>query len=72
MNENILSAHINVVPRPVTQEDIDRDINYYKAQKVAHAMLELGLISLSEFDKLTQLNRDTFSPFLVEIMPKIR
>lgn len=72
MNENILSAHINVVPRPVTQEDIDRDINYYKAQKVAYAMLELGLISLSEFDKLTQLNRDTFSPFLVEIMPKIR
>ena len=54
-----------------TQEEIDRDIQYYQAQKVAEEMLERGLISLEEFNKLTQINRDTFSPYLVEIMPKI-
>ncbi len=63
---------INVAPKPITQEEIDRDINYYKAQKVAKNMLSLGLISLSEFNKLTQLNRETFLPYLVEIMPEIR
>lgn len=54
-----------------TQEEIDRDIQYYPAQKVAEEMLKRGLISLAEFNKLTQINRDTFSPYLVEIMPKI-
>lgn len=72
MNEKVPSSLIDVAPKPVTREEIERDINYYKAQKVAERMLELGLISLSEFNKLTQINRDTFSPFLVEIMPEIR
>lgn len=72
MKENIMAEHISVTVKTTTQEDIDRDINYYKAQKVAEKMLTLGLISLSEFNKLTQINRDTFSPYLVEIMPEIR
>ncbi len=72
MNENIPSANMDVAPKSIAQEEIERDINFYKAQKVTDRMLELGLISLSEFNKLTQINRDTFSPFLVEIMPEIR
>jgi len=72
MNEKLPSAHMDVAPKPITQEEMERDINFYKAQKVAERMLELRLISLSEFNKLTQINRDTFSPFLVEIMPEIR
>jgi hypothetical protein len=72
MNEINITDHISVTVKPTTQEDIDRDINYHKAQKVTEKMLSLGLISLSEFNKLTQINRKTFSPFLVEIMPEIR
>ena len=72
MNEINVADHISVTVKPTTQEEIDRDINYYKAQKVAENMLSLGLISLSEFNKLTRINRQTFSPFLVEIMPEIR
>ena len=72
MNENIPSAHMNAAPKLSAQEEIERDINFYKAQKVTDRMLELGLISLSEFNTLPQINRDTFSPFLVEIMPEIR
>lgn len=72
MNEKLPSSHMNIAPKPIAQEEIERDINFYKAQKVTDRMLELGLISLSEFNKLTQINRDTFSPFLVEIMPEIR
>lgn len=72
MNEINITDHISVTVKPTTQKDIDSDINYHKAQKVAEKMLSLGLISLSEFNKLTQINRQTFSPFLVEIMPEIR
>ena len=41
------------------------------AQIASEALLSAGLISMVEFNKLTQLNRDTFSPMLAEIMPKI-
>lgn len=72
MDEKMIATHINLAPKPISQDEIDRDVNYYMAQKTAHVMLELGLISLDEFNKLTQINRDTFSPFLAEIMPEIR
>ncbi len=72
MNEKLPSSHIDIDPKPIAQEQIERDFNFYRAQKVTDRMLELGLISLSEFNKLTKINRDTFSPFLVEIMPEIR
>ena len=57
--------------KPYCNKDIQQDYDYFMAQKVAEKMLSDGLISLSEFNKLTQINRDTFSPFLAEIMPKI-
>lgn len=51
--------------------ELQKDYQYYLAQKAADELLANGLISLYEFNKLTQINRDTFSPDLVEIMPKI-
>lgn len=54
-----------------TEEQFQRDVDYYRAQTIAKTMLDAGLISLSQFDKLTALNRKSFSPFLAEIMPKM-
>ena len=54
-----------------TQEEVQRDYDYFMAQKAAELLLENKLISLSEFDKLTELNRKTFYPYLAELMPKI-
>jgi len=34
-------------------------------------MLDDGLISVAEFNKLTAINRETFSPLFAEIMPEI-
>lgn len=39
------------------------------AQKIAKAMLDKGMISIDEFNKISEKNRETFSPYLVEIMP---
>lgn len=69
-NNSILET-IKLGSKELSQSEIQRDFNFYKAQEVIAEMLELGLISLLEFNKLSQLNRETFSPLLVEIMPKI-
>lgn len=73
MQDNITtSIPASAASKPIQQSNIEQDYNFFQAQKVAENMLELGLISLSEFNKLSQKNRDTFSPFWVEIMPEIR
>ena len=59
----------NYEKAPVSQEQLQREVDYVKAQQILTSMLEKGLITLSEFDKITVLNRKTFSPLLAEIMP---
>ena len=52
-----------------SEEQFQQDVDYYRAQRIAKSMLESGLISLSQFDKLSEINRKTFSPFLADIFP---
>ncbi len=53
---------------PISQEQLQHEVDYVRAQQILTAMLDCGLISLSEFNKITDLNRKTFSPLLAEIM----
>lgn len=55
----------------IKDEDIQNDFDYYMAQRVAEQLKNAGFISIDEFNKLTQLNRRTFLPMNVEILPKI-
>lgn len=52
----------------ITDEQLKREYNYYMAQKILKSMLEKGLISADEFNKITRKNREIFSPYLAEIM----
>lgn len=75
-NKSVLKAtdnieHLKKEFSPISHNNLQNDYDYFKAQEVAKLMLNSGLISLSEFNKLTLLNRKTFSPFYVEIMSKI-
>lgn len=58
--------------RPISQEQLQRELDYLRAQRILETMLDKGLISLSEFNRITALNRRSFSPALAEIMPEIR
>lgn len=58
-------------PTPPSTEQLQRDAGYHKAQQLLQNMFDAGLISLSEYNKITLLNRKTFSPYLAEIMPNI-
>jgi len=50
--------------RTTTHEQLQREVDYARAQQMLKALLESGLISLSEFDKISELNRKFFSPCL--------
>ncbi|MCP1102338.1 hypothetical protein M2454_001787 [Aequitasia blattaphilus] len=47
------------------------EFDYHRGQIIIKTMLDEGLISLCEYNKITELNRQDFSPFLAEIMPKL-
>ncbi len=53
-----------------TDERIRSDLDYQRAQRTARCMLDSGLISDDEFNKLCDINRETFSPLFAEIYPK--
>ena len=53
----------------MTEEQLCGDYKYCMAQKIIKEMLDRGLISVDEFNKISERNRQTFSPYLSEIMP---
>ena len=52
------------------QQKIIEEVNYHKAQSITEFLYNSGLISFDEYDKLTQLNRLSFSPLFVDLLPK--
>ncbi|OUO80838.1 hypothetical protein B5F53_03865 [Blautia sp. An249] len=57
-------------PRTFTMGELQQEYDYYMAQKLLKKLREADLISEGEFNKITALNRQTFSPYLAEIMPE--
>lgn len=60
----------NYEKEPITQEQLQREYDYVLAQQLLESMLKKELISVDEFNKITTLNRQTFSPALAQIMLK--
>lgn len=52
-----------------TADMLQREFDYYTAQKLLKSLLDAGLISEGEFHKITEKNRQSFSPYLARIMP---
>lgn len=59
----------NIKLKKVSQEQLQREFDYFMAEKLLKKMLNQGLITEVEFKKIDRLNRQTFSPILAEIMP---
>ena len=51
------------------QKIID-EINFFRAQTITRLLFENGMISADECDKLSELNRRSFSPMLADLLPK--
>lgn len=54
--------------RKITFEDMQSDFDYDMAQKLSHTLLEQGLITEEEFERLKKLNICKFKPYLSELM----
>lgn len=54
----------------LTTERLQREYEFKMAQKVLINLKNKGLISDVEFNKITALNIEKFSPFLGRIMPE--
>ncbi len=53
----------------MTEESLQNEFDYIVAQRILQNMLEIGLISLAEFNKIKALNQEKFSLELTSIMP---
>jgi hypothetical protein len=51
-----------------TEDSLKNEYEYLVAENLTKKLLEKGFINQSEFDKIMAKNRETFSPFLAEIM----
>ena len=52
------------------QQKIIDELNYYKAQALTELLYARDMITFDEYDKLTDLNRQTFSPLYTDLLPK--
>ena len=66
MNGNERLAMVN---KNFTKEELQQEFNYILSQQMLKKMLDKGLISADEFNKITEKNRQIFSPHLSRIMP---
>ena len=55
----------------ITSEALQNEYNYVLAQQITKRLLEAGLITKDEFNKITAKNRESCSPLLGRIMPKL-
>jgi len=63
---------INYEKKPVSQKQLQHEYDYFLAQQILASLLKNDLITLDEFNKITALNRQSFSPALAQIMPDNR
>lgn len=56
------------VPKP-TDREMQNEYDYFLAEQLTKKLLDKGLISVDEFDKIMAKNRQSFSPFISKIIP---
>jgi hypothetical protein len=67
----MVKAFIRQEDNNMEQQKVIDEIEYFKAQKLTDQLYENGLLSFVEYDKLTELNRRSFSPLFADLLPKV-
>jgi hypothetical protein len=57
------------IPRP-TDEEMQNEYDYILAEKITRKLLDMGIISPDEFEKIMVKNRQSFAPFISRIGAK--
>ena len=61
----------NRKPDTASAVSFQNEYNYVLAQQITKRLFDKGLITEAEFNKITLKNRESFSPLLGRIMPKL-
>lgn len=61
---------VDVAPRRMTLDAMQKDFEYEMAQKLTKSLLDQGLISIDEYDRISALNQVKFYPFYGDLMEK--
>lgn len=61
---------LGAAPRRMTLDSMQKDFEYEMAQKLTKSLLDQGLISVDEYDRISELNRVKFYPFYGDLMEK--
>lgn len=54
--------------KTISHEQLQSEYDYARAQKLLISLLDAGFLTESEFNRITLLNRQSFSPSLASIM----
>lgn len=57
----------NDIPKP-TNTEMQNEYNFILAEQMTRKLLDKGLISVDEFNKIMAKNRRSFSPYISRIM----
>ena len=61
----------DIVKKPaLSEEDLQKEYDFYMAEKLSKILLDNGLLTEEECIRLSVKNRETFSPYLCSIMAK--
>lgn len=60
--------NLQVAPRTMTRESMQKDFEYEMAQKLTRKLQENGMISLEGMNRIIELNKEKFSPFYAELI----
>lgn len=61
---------VDVAPRRMTLDAMQKDFEYEMAQKLTKSLLDGGMISIDEYDRISTLNQEKFYPFYGDLMQK--
>lgn len=62
------AINLQIAPRVMTQETMQKDFEYEMAQKLTRSLYEKGVISVDEMHRIFALNKVKFSPFYADII----
>jgi uncharacterized protein YqgQ len=65
------AGEIQAESKSISQEQLQHEVDYIRAQHILQSLFHKGLLSTDEFSKITAVNRKTFSPVLAAILPSI-
>lgn len=67
----LTAEEMNTTPKEhqYTEEEMQREYDYIRAEQLTKKLLEKGLISDDEYHKIMTKNRETFCPVLSALYP---